>query len=280
METEWASDSTHYFANYSTFRNFISRQIIISAFYTIFSLYLPTFFTVQPVLFFSNYRAEEAKVSQLRAELANAQLSALKMQLQPYFLFNSLHSISSLTLLGPNRANKMVALLGDFLRKTLEYSGDQIVTLSEELEFLNCYLETEKTRFEDRPSVDFHLEPGTLNAEVPHLIMQPLVENAVKHGISPYSGSGHIEISARKIGRSLLLSVKNTGPDRSESVNRVESSESGFGLASVEARLESVYGLDAGLEIYNLAEEGFRAEITMPLSMNNLKVDLGEKIGE
>src|SRR6058998_3131682 len=133
---------------------------------------------VHAVLYYQNFRASELAQSSLKTQLAQAQLKALKMQLQPHFLFNTLHSISSLVLEDPPKANSMIARLGDFLRLTLENSNQQLISLKEETEFLRCYLEIEQVRFGDRLTVAFELEPQTLSAQVPHLILQPVKQNA------------------------------------------------------------------------------------------------------
>ena len=122
---------------------------------------------VHALLYYQNFRASELAQSSLKAQLAQAQLRALKMQLHPHFLFNTLHSISSLVLEDPSKANSMIARLGDFLRLTLENSEQQLVTLKEEIEFLRTYLEIEQVRFGDRLTVAFEIEPTTLSAAVP-----------------------------------------------------------------------------------------------------------------
>lgn len=255
-----------FYVSIPSFWAFVRRGLLIQSVYSLLSFYFPTFFSIQALLFFRNYQAEEAKNAELQAQLSRAQLSALKMQLHPHFLFNSLHSISSLILLDPKRANAMVSLLGDFLRQTLEHSDDQMVTLAAELEFLRCYLEIEKTRFEDRLSVDFDIGPDALDAEVPHLIAQPIVENAIKHGISPYSGPGYIEISAQRNGPTLVLRIKNSGPERDPSDRSAEKKGPCFGLANVASRLESIYGPDASMDARELMGGGFQVELTIPVA--------------
>ena len=122
------------------------------------------FAAAHAVLFYRDYQTGEARAADLRAQLAQAQLRALKMQLHPHFLFNALHSISALVLQDPPRANRMIARLGDFLRLTLEHSDEQTVPLREEVEFLRCYLEIEQVRFSDRLSVDYEIDPAALGA--------------------------------------------------------------------------------------------------------------------
>src|SRR5436309_3967638 len=167
---------------------------------------------VHALLYYQNFRASELAQSSLKTQLAQAQLRALKMQLHPHFLFNTLHSISSLVLEDPSKANSMIARLGDFLRLTLENSEQQLVTLKEEIEFLRTYLEIEQVRFGDRLTVAFEMEPTTLAASVPHLILQPVVENAIQHAIAPRATPGRINIAAKQRDGLLRLEVKDNGP--------------------------------------------------------------------
>src|SRR5438477_89160 len=186
---------------------------------------------VHALLYYQNFRASELAQSSLKSQLAQAQLRALKMQLHPHFLFNTLHSISSLVLEDPPKANSMIARLGDFLRLTLDHSDQQLVTLKEETEFVRCYLEIEQVRFGDRLTVEFKIEPATLGAEVPHLILQPLVENAIQHAIAPHATPGRIEIAARRRGDSLHLEVSDTGLGLGRTENGIEGH--GVGLSNV-----------------------------------------------
>src|SRR5215212_2936027 len=137
------------------------------------------------------------RASQLETQLSQAQLQALKMQLHPHFLFNTLHLISALIHKDTETARKMIARLGDFLRLTLENSGTQEVTLREEIEFLSCYLEIERIRFQDRLTTRISIDPEAFEAQVPNLILQPLVENAIRHAVAPRSTQGEIEIRAK-----------------------------------------------------------------------------------
>jgi hypothetical protein len=195
---------------------------IITRFATIFDYYRGNFFSgvylgvlvyslivfaVQAFLFYQNFRAEEEKKLRVTAQLAEAELHALKMQLQPHFLFNTLHSISSLVLEDPPKANSMIARLGDFLRLTLEHSERQTVTLKEEIEFARCYLEIEQVRFSDRLRIDFDVDPASLTAQMPHLILQPIVENAVQHAIAPHAANGFIKISAKRIEDAIRVEI-------------------------------------------------------------------------
>lgn len=241
------------------------RQLLpISTFYTLISFYLPTILAVHAILFFKDYLAEESKNADLRAQLSNAELAALKMQIHPHFLYNSLHAVSSLIMVDPSRANRMVALLGDFLRLTLDHSGEQMVSLEEELRFLRCYLEIEQTRFEDRLSVNFDVDDDLLDVAVPHLILQPLAENAVKHGIAPYSERGTINIIVKRAANGLRVQIVDSGPGG----NKITAGDvfgNGLGIANVKSRLDRIYGADATLTIAENTPRGCRAELAIPI---------------
>jgi LytS/YehU family sensor histidine kinase len=217
---------------------------------------------VHALFYYQNFRASELAQSSLKTQLAHAQLRALKMQIHPHFLFNTLHSISSLVLEDPPKANSMIARLGDFLRLTLENSNQQLVTLKEETEFLRCYLEIEQVRFGDRLTVAFELEPQTLSAQVPHLILQPVVENAIQHAIAPRAMRGHINIEARQLNSSLRLEIRDNGPGITS--NRDLRRAEGVGLTNVRARLNQIYASDFRLELINGNDGGLAVVMEIP----------------
>src|SRR6266498_6139497 len=161
--------------------------------------------------YYQRYRRGELKTLQLEAQLSQAQLEALKMQLHPHFLFNTLHSISALLNKDVEAARSMIARLGDFLRLTLENAGNQEVTLQQEIEFLNRYLEIERIRFQDRLTTLVEVDPSVLDVKVPNLILQPLVENAMRHAIAN-SDCGRIEVLAAPNNGMLRIQVKDNGP--------------------------------------------------------------------
>lgn len=216
---------------------------------------------VHALLYYQRFRAGQLEQASLRAQLAQAQLRALKMQLHPHFLFNTLHSISSLVLEDPPKANSMIARLGDFLRLTLDHSDQQLVTLREETEFVRCYLEIEQVRFGDRLTVEFKLDPATLSAEVPHLILQPIVENAIQHAIAPRAAAGRIEIAATRQDHSLRLQVKDNGPGM-PAVHGAANHH--LGLNNVRTRLEALYGTDCMLQMSNGDGQGLVVTLQMP----------------
>lgn len=246
---------------------------LLKSFLGSLSLGLPFYalivFAVQAYLSHLHYTAVEKRTSQLQSELTQAQLQALKMQLQPHFLFNTLNSISSLVLTDPRLAYSMIAKLGDFLRLTLDYNEDQMVLLSEELQFLRAYLEIEQTRFSDRLQVRFDIENDVLNAVVPHLVLQPIVENSIKHAIGKRSANGIIEIKAGKVEDKLRLQVKDNGPGISPKMeNTQENEKNGKGLINVQKRLNHIYGNASSFKMSNGKSGGMIVTIFIPLDFD------------
>jgi two-component system LytT family sensor kinase len=231
-----------------------------------------TIFLVSYVIdYYRRHEEEELKISRLSTELAQtqlmvteAQLQALKMQLHPHFLFNTLNSISALLDEDVDAAEQMLARLGDLLRLTIENSGAQQVTLQEELEFLRCYLEIEQVRFHDRLAVKMHIEPETLDARVPNLILQPIVENAVRHGIASRIAPGEIEIQASRAGGVLRLRVKDNGPGLRGGAGSGARTREGLGLANTRARLKQMYGAAHLFEMADAAEGGLQLTLEIP----------------
>src|SRR5215813_6152286 len=217
---------------------------------------------VHALLYYQSFRASELAQSSLKTQLAQAQLRALKMQLHPHFLFNTLHSISSLVLEDPPKANSMIARLGDFLRLTLENSDQHLVSLQEEAEFLRCYLEIEQVRFGDRLTVALELEPQTLSVQVPHLILQPVVENAIQHAVAPRATPGHIHIAAKRVNSLLQLEIRDNGPGMSS--NSHPSAIEGIGLSNVRARLYQIYGSNFRFELMNGKDGGLIVLMQIP----------------
>ena len=210
------------------------------------------------------FHIAEQKALKLENQLAQAQLQTLRMQLQPHFLFNTLNSVSDLALENPKRSVKMIARLGDFLRFTIDSGDDPETSLEKEIEFLTHYLEIEQTRFRDRLKVDFEIQPEVLSSKVPSLILQPLVENAIKHGISGKIGVGHIAIRAAKRNGDLLLEVENDG-------NKISGGErdvltNGVGIRNTVKRLKQLYGDQCSFEFIPLKTGGAKVQLGIPLS--------------
>lgn len=178
----------------------------------------------------------------LRTQLAESRLHALKMQLQPHFLFNTLNAISSLVREDPERAQGMIAHLGDLLRTSLERGDQQEVTVKEEIELLQPYLEIEKARFGERLTVELDVDPAVLDRPIPHLLLQPLVENAMKHGIGQRSGPGRLEISVSSEGDYTRVRVADDGVGFGS--RHADGSAKPVGLANIRERLQRLYGAE------------------------------------
>ncbi len=202
----------------------------------------------------------QTQATKLQAQLAESRLMSLRMQLNPHFLFNTLNAISSLVDRDPSGVRRIIARLSELLRHTLDGDAGQEVTLEEELHFLNRYLEIEQLRFQSELEVYQDISPDVLHGLVPNLILQPLVENAVKHGATRIKGVGRIDISAWKEGPYLFLSVQDNGPGFSKSEDEPE----GVGLNNTRARLEALYGREASLEIVTAANAGVAVTVKLP----------------
>lgn len=229
---------------------------------TIYFFVLSCFYVVD---YYRHFQVEQLKSSELKAALATSQLNALKMQIHPHFLFNTLNSISALMHEDVKAADKMVARLGDFLRMTLENSGDREVSLKQEMDFVRRYLEIESVRFQDRLVVKMNIEPETLAARVPNLILQPIVENAIKHGISRQTDAGSLIISSERQGDRLQIRVEDSGPGLKPSNGNRKGSESvGIGLANTRARLAHLYKENYRFEIKNAVPHGLIVTLEIP----------------
>jgi two-component system, LytTR family, sensor kinase len=216
----------------------------------------------QTLDYYRKYRERELRASQLETRLAQAQLQVLKMQLHPHFLFNTLNAISALIHQDVELADRMIARLGDLLRTTLDNANKQEVPLHQELDFIQPYLEIEKARLGTRLTVQLDIDPTAMDAEVPNMILQPLVENAIRHGIAPRSEPGRIEISARRDDGFLQLQVRDDGPGLPPTQR--ELLKEGVGLANTRARLEQLYGPDQRLDLENGAGTGLTVRVSIP----------------
>lgn len=210
--------------------------------------------------YYINYRKGELKAAELRTQLVQSQLEALKMQVHPHFLFNTLHSISAMLSKDTEGARRMIVRLGDFLRLTLENSGSMEVTLQQEIEFLNGYLEIERIRFKDRLTTDIRVDPAVLDVRVPNLILQPIVENAMRHAIGN-STSGRVEVVAAPVNGVVRIEVRDNGPGMSALDTR---RGKGLGLANTQARLVGLYGDAATFELSNNPSGGLVVTLEIP----------------
>jgi two-component system LytT family sensor kinase len=208
------------------------------------------------------YREGELAQSQLETRLAHAQLEALRAQLHPHFLFNTLNAISVLVRKQDTAGSiRMLTGVSELLRMALNNTGRQHVPLHEDLDFLERYLDIEQTRFQDRLQVSRDIDPATLGALVPNLILQPLVENAIKHGLATRSGAGRVELRASRHGDRLVLEVLDDGPGLAPGW---EVASGGIGVANVRARLRQLYGERQSFTLENRPEGGVRARMELP----------------
>lgn len=211
--------------------------------------------------YYGESRTRALREAHLETRLAQARLKTLEAELQPHFLFNTLHAISTLVHSNPDAADRMISRLSDLLRLTLNRSSAAGVPLQEELEFLQKYLEIEQTRFQDRLTVRYEIDPDTLDAEVPRLILQPLVENAIKHGVSPRSGPGLIEILSHRDGRDLWLEVRDNGVGLSSGAQH--RLHGGVGLSNTRDRLACLYDGAHALE-FSDGQHGLAVRMRIP----------------
>ena len=211
-------------------------------------------------------RIEEAQLAarsaRLEAQLARTELQILRSQLDPHFLFNALHIISELVHVDPTRADRVVARLGDLLRMSaaLARSGD--VPLRDELAFVNAYLEIQEARFGSRLRVVRNVDAGTLDAAVPSLLVQPLVENAIRHGTSRRATGGQLEIVTRRVGSSLVIEVLDDGPG----LPADQLPDEGIGIGHTRARLAHLYGNGSALELEPRPGGGTTARVRLPFA--------------
>ncbi len=227
---------------------------------------------------FARYRARHdetvrltAQAAQLHAQLAEARLAVLSAQLNPHFLFNTLHAVSSLVERDPRGVRRMIARLSELLRVTLEGSNEQEIPLSRELELLRLYLDIMEVRFQGKLDLDIDPDDDVMDALVPSFVLQPLVENAVMHGVSKVEGAGRIELRARRDGDDLVVTVRDNGPGLNATTSGDESAAhprgpagGGVGLRTTRARLEQLYGAEFTLSLRPGPGGGAVAEVALP----------------
>jgi len=204
-------------------------------------------------------RATEER-EQLEARLARAQLQSLRLQLHPHFLFNTLNTINALIGTDRHAAERVISGLSELLRMSLSSASEQEVTLAKELELLAHYIEIQQIRFQDRLTVNFRIDPDARYALVPNLMLQPLLENAIRHGIAPRAAPGHVIVTAARHGNRLELSVVDDGVGERASRDHRD----GVGLGNTRARLLSLYGSEHRFEAGGASAGGFRVHIEIP----------------
>jgi len=212
------------------------------------------------LIYYGKFRERERRAAELEKRLAEARLRALQMQLNPHFLFNTLNAIAALMHKDVEAADRVLVRLSELLRLALESTETQEVPLRQELAFLSRYLEIEQTRFGDRLEVVTDIAPDTLEALVPNLVLQPLVENAIRHGLQPRAGGGRLVLSARREDALLRLRVQDNG----RGLGAAEPPREGIGLSNTRARLLHLYGEAQKLRFHSPPEGGLAVEIELP----------------
>ncbi len=213
---------------------------------------------VAALRYHEQYRTRDLRASQLEAQLVQAQLQLLRSQLHPHFLFNTLHAISALMHRDVEAADRMMSRLSELLRTSLNSAERHQVALAEELEFLAPYLDIEQTRFSDRLRVDIDVGRDARDALVPALFLQPLIENAIRHGIAPRRGPGQVTVRAERQGDRLIVDVSDDG------VGPPAALEEGIGLGNIRERLTRLYGEDFSMTAAAGEPVGFAVRLSIP----------------
>jgi LytS/YehU family sensor histidine kinase len=228
------------------------------------------------IKYYQTLQAEKQKSLTAMNKAHEAQLKMLRYQLNPHFLFNTLNAISTLVLINDtDTANKMVSRLSDFLRYSLYKDPINKVPLEQEIYAARLYLEIEKVRFSERLSIVIDVEPGTEKALVPSLILQPLIENAIKYAVAREVQGGEIAITARKFGHDLLLEVADNGPGLPEIdvSHKTPDSGSGVGLVNTRERLAALYDNDFALVLTQNQPRGVKVNIRIPLQLEQTEAE-------
>ncbi|HUR46351.1 MAG TPA: histidine kinase [Candidatus Saccharimonadales bacterium] len=230
---KWQSGATE---NPVSFSDAFSHALVATFFFNLL-IYAVVVSISHTASYYTKYQDHAIQSAELEKRLTESRLQALQMQLNPHFLFNTLHAISSLMHKDVDAADRMIARLSDLLRYALESTNEQEVTLRQEIEFLDRYLEIEQTRFGARLQVVKKLPPETLQVLVPNLILQPIIENAIRHGIEPHARQGIIEISSKQENGELVMQVRDNG----SGLNPQQPRREGVGLSNSRARLEQLH---------------------------------------
>jgi two-component system, LytTR family, sensor kinase len=254
----------------------LERLLLWNLVEDVFAIYIPIVVIAHAALYYRRFRERELRTAQLQTQLSDAKLLALKNQLQPHFLFNTLHSISSLMLTDVRAADTMIARLSDLLRMSLKDDGRHLTTLKRELEFTQAYVDIEKIRFGQRLTVNFDIEPEALDTEVPHLLLQPLVENSIKHGISKSNAGGEVTVRAKILGSKLSLNVVDRLFESGESSPSVP--KTGIGLAGARERLRTLYGDEQHFESHAVAGGVFEVNILLPFRTKERLIPYGSRV--
>ena len=244
----------------TTFGDSPLRERLLYQFHNNFFFFAAIVGAVYAVDYGRRLRERELRTAQLETRLAQAQLQVLRMQLQPHFLFNTLHGISTLMHRDVEAADAMLTQLSELLRIVMTSDGEQETTLKREMDFLERYVDIQQTRFGERLKVHLDVDPEALDAMVPTLVLQPLVENAIRHAIAPRASGGRVEVAARRENGTLRLEVRDDGPGLPDGV----APRQGLGLANTRARLEQLYGTEHRVAFSRAPQGGLVVQLTLP----------------
>ena len=223
------------------------------------------------IAFYHESQQRKLRAAQLETQVVEARLRTLQAELHPHFLFNTLHAISTLVHRDPEAADRMISRLSDLLRITFDRSGEAKVSLKEEMDFLQKYLDIEQTRFQDRLRVSVQIDPDALDGEVPRMILQPIVENAIKHGIAPRSSGGRIDINAHRSNGHLEIRVIDDG--LGVPFGDLDNLPEGVGLSNTRRRLHHLYGESHRFELAAIDKGGLAVTLEIPFRVEGLAIE-------
>jgi two-component system LytT family sensor kinase len=212
--------------------------------------------------YFTLFKTRQVHASELEARLSKTHLQLLRTQLQPHFLFNTLNTVAELVHSDPNTADQMITRLGRLLRLSLDHAGHQVVPLRQEIEFLRMYVEIEKVRFQERLQIVWDLAADTLDAAVPTLLWHPVLENAIRHGVTPLPGRGRIVITSQQVDDDLVLEIRDNG----RGLPNGEIQREGVGLRNIRERVDQLYGSRARFTLAPAAGGGTVATLRIPFT--------------
>ncbi len=251
----------------NNFQTSLSWQNVMNAAFTYYDYgimsYLLLLLISYAFIYYERFRERDIAAAVLETQLTQAQLQSLKMQLHPHFLFNTLHAIAVLIRKNENQnAIRMLTGLSDLLRYSLNNTHAQEVALKQELEMLDLYLKIQQTRFQDRLSVSIEVQPDALEAQIPNFLLQPLVENAIQHGVAPLAQEGNIQIQAVRENGMLSISIRDNGAGVISSQKELQTQ--GIGLSNTIARLDKLYGASYRFCLGNHPEGGAIVSVSIP----------------
>lgn len=250
-----------YFLNQNTEVLFLLKRVFSLSFFNEFINYWLMLAVYKGISFYKGFQLSQTEKARLEKQLSETKLSALKIQLQPHFLFNTHHNIIGLMQKGDTeKATKMLIKLSDLLRLSLKENNEDLVKLKNEIHLLELYLDILKIRFEDRLNYKILIDNGLQEVFVPPMLLQPIVENAIKYGVEPFAKQGEIEISAKNTETQLVLSVKDNG------IETFSDFKFGIGLMNTQERLKNLFGEETSINISsNAPDSGVCITITLPL---------------